>query len=193
MAARRRRALSGRGQRAALGCGPGFAARLKAVGGAHGIAPDCIEIELSESKDLAHYPGMNAIVSRLRGKGVNIAMNDFGTGYACLAALAPIDFGTVKVAKELLNDAPCCPNAGLVFSSVLDLLTRLKVAVVAEGVETPAQAQWLAQWPHVMAQGFFLARPAFGIGKVPGAQLADAVTRHRMRRHEHRMRFVDAA
>jgi EAL domain-containing protein (putative c-di-GMP-specific phosphodiesterase class I) len=101
----------------------------------------------------------------------------------------------VKIAKELLAEAPRCPNACLVFSSVLALLTRLKVAIVVEGVETAAQAQWLAQWPHVLAQGFFLARPAFGIDNVPGARIGRAMTRRRTtRRDESRsMRLADAA
>jgi EAL domain-containing protein (putative c-di-GMP-specific phosphodiesterase class I) len=170
----------------------GFVEHMDAVCAAHDITADCIELELSESEDLARFPSMGKLVQRLMARGVNVAMDDFGTGYACLAALGPIGFGTVKIAKELLADAPSCPNASLVFSSVLALLTRLKVAIVVEGVETPAQAQWLAQWPQVLAQGFFLARPAFGIAKVPGARLADRAS------HAHRalhggMRLADAA
>ncbi len=123
------------------------------------MTPDCIEIELSESEDLARFPGIGKLVQQLRRKGVNIVMDDFGTGYTYLAALGPVGFNTVKIAKELFADTADSANARMVFSSVLDLLTRLKVAVVVEGVEMPAQAQW----PHVLAQGFFLARPTFGI------------------------------
>ena len=174
---------------------PGFAERMESICRSHGITPDCIELELSESEDLARFPSMEKVVRRFKSKGVSIAMDDFGTGYACLSALGPIDFGTVKIAKELLSEAPRSPNACMVFSSVLALLTRLKVAIVVEGVETSAQAQWLTQWPHVLAQGFFLARPAFGIDKVPGAQPARAISRRRPpRRVGHRgMRFADAA
>jgi EAL domain-containing protein (putative c-di-GMP-specific phosphodiesterase class I) len=174
---------------------PGFAERMEDICHAHGITPDCIELELSESEDLARYPGMQKLVRRFRDKGVNIAMDDFGTGYACLSALGPIEFGTVKVAKELLSEAPRCPNACTVFSSVLALLTRLKVSIVVEGVETASQAQWLAQWPHVLAQGFFLARPVLGIDKVPGVRHNNVVVRHRaMQRVGHRgMRIADAA
>ena len=174
---------------------PGFAERMESICRAHGIEPDSIELELSESEDLARFPNMQKVVRRFRNKGVSIAMDDFGTGYACLASLGPIDFGTVKIAKELLSEAPCSPNACMVFSSVLALLTRLKVSIVVEGVETPAQAQWLAQWPHVLAQGFFLARPAFGMDNVPGVRLTNAIGRRRSSRREgHRgMRFADAA
>ncbi|SAK88243.1 diguanylate cyclase/phosphodiesterase with PAS/PAC sensor(s) [Caballeronia ptereochthonis] len=174
---------------------PGFAERMESICRAHGITPDCLELELSESEDLARFPGMQNVVRRFRGKGVSIAMDDFGTGYACLGALGPIDFDTVKIAKELLSEAPRSPNACMVFSSVLALLTRLKVAIVVEGVETRAQAQWLAQWPHVLAQGFFLARPAFGMDNVPGVRLAKAISRRgTSRRDGHRgMRFADAA
>ncbi|MFM0138410.1 EAL domain-containing protein [Caballeronia grimmiae] len=147
-----------------------FSDRLQTVCDAHGIPPDLIEIELSESQDLARFPCMSRVVQRLRDCGVNVAMDDFGTGFACLAALGPIDFGTVKIAKELLSEAPRCPNARTVFSSVLALLTRLDVKIVVEGVETLAQAQWLAQWPHVLAQGFYLARPVFGMDNVPGVR-----------------------
>jgi EAL domain-containing protein (putative c-di-GMP-specific phosphodiesterase class I) len=179
-----------------LAAAPGFTERMEAVCKLHGITPDRIELELSESEDLSRFPSMKNLVQRFRNKGVNIAMDDFGTGYACLAALGPIDFGTVKIAKELLAEAPCNANAGMVFSSVLALLSRLKVSVVVEGVETPAQAQWLAQWPNVMAQGFFLARPAFGMDNVPGARRASAIARRRPHRHEHHragIRLADAA
>jgi EAL domain-containing protein (putative c-di-GMP-specific phosphodiesterase class I) len=177
---------------------PGFTERMASICEAHGIAMDCIELELSESEDLARFPSINTLVQRLRDTGVNIAMDDFGTGYACLAALGQIGFGTVKIAKELLREAPRCPNAGMVFSSMLSLMTQLRMAVVVEGVETPAQAQWLAQWPHVMAQGFFLARPAFGIAKVPGVKRINTMMRRRTRRQEHHhqpaaMRLADAA
>jgi EAL domain-containing protein (putative c-di-GMP-specific phosphodiesterase class I) len=174
---------------------PGFAERMEEICGAHGLTPDCIELELLESEDLARMPTMSKVVRRLKNKGVSVAMDDFGTGYSCLAALGPIDFGTVKIAKELLAEAPRCPSACLVFSSVLGMLTRLKVAIVVEGVETAAQAQWIAQWPHVFAQGFFLARPAFGIDNVPGARPASAMAEHRTSRREgpRNVRFADAA
>jgi EAL domain-containing protein (putative c-di-GMP-specific phosphodiesterase class I) len=168
---------------------PGFAERMESICAAHGVTPDCIELELSESEDLADFPAIGNLVQRLKEKGVNVAMDDFGTGYACLAALGPVGFGTVKIAKELLAQAPHCPNASLVFSSMLALLTRLHVAVVVEGVETAAQAHWLAQWPHVLAQGFHLARPAFGIARVPGAQLSHQRRPHRVPR----IPFADAA
>jgi EAL domain-containing protein (putative c-di-GMP-specific phosphodiesterase class I) len=173
---------------------PAFADSVQAVCDAHGISADCIEIELSESEDLMRFPSLPALVRKLRDKGVNIAMDDFGTGYACLAALGPIEFGTVKIAKELLADTPRCQNACSVFSSVLALLERLKVSVVVEGVETAAQAQWLAQWPNVLAQGFFLARPAFGIDKVPGARI-DSKRRASLRgqREHHAVRLANAA
>ncbi|KXU92448.1 diguanylate phosphodiesterase [Caballeronia megalochromosomata] len=174
---------------------PGFTERLESICRAHGVSPDCIELELLESEDLSRVPSMPKVVRHLKDKGVSVAMDDFGTGYSCLAALGPIDFGTVKIAKELLADAPRCPNARMVFASVLALLTRLKVAIVIEGVETAAQAQWIAQWPHVLAQGFFLARPAFGIDNVPGARIGRAMTRRTpARRDEPRtIRLADAA
>jgi EAL domain-containing protein (putative c-di-GMP-specific phosphodiesterase class I) len=171
---------------------PGFAEHMEAICAAHGVAPDCIELELSESEDLARFPGIGKLVQRLRNKGINIAMDDFGTGYACLAALGPVGFGTVKIAKELLADAAGNETTSTVFSSILDLLTRLKVGIVVEGVETPAQAQWLAQWPHVMAQGFFLARPIFGMEHVPGARRSRIQARTH-ERHAHRIRLADAA
>lgn len=167
---------------------PGFADSVQAVCDAHGLGADCIEIELSESEDLMRFPSMPALVQRFRDKGVNIAMDDFSTGYACLAALGPIDFGTVKIAKELLADTPRCPSACMVFSSVLALLERLQVSVVVEGVETPAQAQW----PNVLAQGFFLARRAFGIDKVPGARISKARRASANRAH-HGIRLANAA
>lgn len=160
---------------------PGFAQRLQDVCRVHGIEPRCLEIELSEGQDLARFPDLPKVVKLLRMHGVGVAMDDFGTGYACLAALCPTGFSTVKVAKELLSAVPACPNACAVVSAVVALMTQLCMTVVVEGVETAAQAQWLAQWPQLLAQGFFLARPSFGIESVPGARTFALDDAHRMR------------
>ncbi|WP_245254530.1 EAL domain-containing protein [Paraburkholderia sp. LEh10] len=144
-----------------------FPATVMQIAQLHGVAPELLELELVETEDAARLLAAPLLTRPLRGAGVRLAIDDFGTGYSSLALLSTIDVDTVKVAREMLNRVPGCPRACAVVACVLSMLECLDVAVVVEGVETRALAQWLAQWPKVLAQGFFYARPTFDYASVP--------------------------
>lgn len=126
-----------------------------------------IQIELAESEDTMRVLGSRVIARELRRKGISIAVDDFGTGYSSLAMLSAMDIDVVKIAKELIDAVPTCPRACAVASAMLNLLEKLELNVVVEGVETDAQAKWLAQWDNLRIQGFYYSRPAFGLANVP--------------------------
>ncbi|SIT50421.1 EAL domain-containing protein [Paraburkholderia piptadeniae] len=144
-----------------------FPATVVQIARLHGVEPDLLELELVETEDAARLLAARTLTRPLREAGMRLAIDDFGTGYSSLALLSTIDVDTVKVAREVLKSVPGCPRASAVASGVLSMLERLDVTVVAEGVETQALAQWLAQWPKVLAQGFFYARPTFDYASVP--------------------------
>ncbi|SDI36219.1 EAL domain, c-di-GMP-specific phosphodiesterase class I (or its enzymatically inactive variant) [Paraburkholderia steynii] len=144
-----------------------FPATVMQIARLHGVEPDLLELELVETEDSTRLLAAPPLTKPLREAGMRLAIDDFGTGYSSLALLSTIDVDTVKVAREMLDGVPDCPRASAVASGVLSMLERLNVAVVVEGVETRALARWLAQWPKVLAQGFFYARPTFEYADVP--------------------------
>jgi len=149
-----------------------FAQRLEQSARSHGVAPGLFQVELSEAEDATKILASKGLMGALREIGVRIAIDDFGTGYSSLAMLSALDVDVVKLAKEMLVPVPDTPRACEVVSAILNLLEKLAVTVVVEGVETAAQAQWLARWPNVLAQGFYYARPMFGMSNIPGCKRA---------------------
>jgi EAL domain-containing protein (putative c-di-GMP-specific phosphodiesterase class I) len=125
-----------------------FPATVMQIARLHGVEPDLLELELVETEDATRLLAAPPLTKPF-------------------ALLSTIDVDTVKVAREMLDGVPDCPRASAVASGVLSMLERLNVAVVVEGVETRALARWLAQWPKVLAQGFFYARPTFEYADVP--------------------------
>jgi len=149
-----------------------FAQRLEHCARSHGVVPGLLQVELSEAEDATKILASKGLMDELREIGVRIAIDDFGTGYSSLAMLSALDVDVVKLAKELLVPVPDNPRACEVASAILNLLEKLAMTVVVEGVETAAQAQWLARWPNVLAQGFYYARPIFGLSNIPECKRA---------------------
>ncbi|HTJ93174.1 MAG TPA: EAL domain-containing protein [Pararobbsia sp.] len=141
---------------------PSFAAHLRRVFDQSGADPSLIEIELSESEDATLFLASPAKTRALRNTGIKLALDDFGTGYSSLSTLSIMDFDTVKIARELLVAVPESPRACAVMAGVLNMLEQMAVRIVVEGVETRAQARWLAQWPNVFVQGYLWGKPRLG-------------------------------
>lgn len=151
-----------------------FASTVMQITRLHRVAPELLEIELVETEDAARLLAAPPLTRPLRDAGMRLAIDDFGTGYSSLALLSTFDVDTVKLARELLGTVPACPRASKVMAGVLSLLAQLDVTVVVEGVETEAAAKWLAQWPKLLVQGFFYARPTFDFANVPGQERCTA-------------------
>jgi EAL domain-containing protein (putative c-di-GMP-specific phosphodiesterase class I) len=105
----------------------------------------------------------------LRELGLKVAIDDFGAGHSSLARLRELPVDVLKVDRSFLADVPTDPNAGAMLTAVLRLAEALGMDAVAEGVETPAQRQFLVAEGWRLAQGFALGRP------VPAAELGRAV------------------
>ena len=149
-----------------------FTQHVERIARSDGITPGLLQIELSEAEDATRVLASKGLMAGLRELGVQIAIDDFGTGYSSLAMLSAMNIDIVKLAKELLVEVPVCPRACAVVSATLNLLQTLRLTVVVEGVETESQAKWLAQWPHVLTQGFYFGRPTFGLANLPGCKRA---------------------
>jgi len=99
------------------------------------------------------------LLHELRGLGVGIAMDDFGTGWSSLAHLWRFPFGKLKVDRAFLRGVPDDPKAQAVVATILGLGRTLDMTVVAEGVETEAQAAWLRAQGCPQGQGWLFGRP----------------------------------
>jgi len=123
------------------------------------LAPECLEIEITESSAI-HSPETAAHTLReLKALGVRIALDDFGTGYSSLAYLKRFAIDTLKIDRSLTAEITRDPGDAAVASAVIALAHTLKLRVVAEGVETEDQLSFLAARRCDRAQGFLLGAP----------------------------------
>jgi EAL domain-containing protein (putative c-di-GMP-specific phosphodiesterase class I) len=133
----------------------------------HGIDPTLLEFELVATEDASTLLSTQEFTRSLRQLGVRLALNDFGSGYSPLAMLGTVQIDTVKLARGFLTRVPASPRDCVVMTGLLDMLDKLEMRVVVEGVESEAQLRWLRQRPKVYVQGYHVARPQ--------ARLADAL------------------
>jgi len=123
------------------------------------IAPGSIEIELTESV-LMEVSGQHAeTLQRLRQLGVRIAIDDFGTGYSSLNYLTSYPVNRLKIAQELVFGVDTDLRHATVVRAAIRLARDLGIELIAEGVETGAQAKFLASAGCGHAQGFHFSRP----------------------------------
>jgi diguanylate cyclase (GGDEF)-like protein len=123
----------------------------------HGIPPELLELELTESVFADETAG-EALV-RLAQIGVHLALDDFGTGYSSLNYLRQYPIGTVKIDRAFLEEVPQNPQSATLVETIVVMSHALGKRVVAEGIEAVEQLEFLKERHCDVAQGFYLARP----------------------------------
>jgi diguanylate cyclase (GGDEF)-like protein len=145
-----------------------------------GISPARLELEITEGVLMRDTKETLATLQRLRDMGVKLAMDDFGTGYSSLGYLQKFRFDKIKIDRGFTSRLGKDPNAGAIVGAVVGLTGALGIRVVAEGVETSAQADELRAYGCSEGQGFLFSRPVPGavldvlVGKEPGTPLKQA-------------------
>ncbi|MEJ1159886.1 bifunctional diguanylate cyclase/phosphodiesterase [Prosthecomicrobium sp. N25] len=152
--------------------------RLLAALRDHDIAPDRVRIEITEN----HLFGSNLdettrTLERLAGDGLRFSLDDFGTGHASLTHLKMLPVTEIKIDRSFVCDIEARPESRTIVESIVGLCHGLGKVVVAEGIETPAQLQILADLGCDFAQGYHIARPAVA-ESIPGLLLG--LTHRRM-------------
>ena len=122
-----------------------------------GLAPERLELELTESVLMEDVDGAIAFMRAVRALGVRLAIDDFGTGYSSLAYLQCFPINQLKVDRSFVQ---LLPHSGeTIIQAVLALARGFGLTVVAEGVEEQAQLDWLREAGCDIAQGYLLGKP----------------------------------
>ena len=140
---------------------PNLAERIRATLDVVGLAPELLEVEVTESAYMereadAPHPG----VEEVRRLGVRVAIDDFGTGWSSLSYLKWLPFDLLKIDRSFVRNLGADPRDEAIIAMIVTLARQLAKGVVAEGVESERQLQTLRRLGCQEAQGFLLGRPA---------------------------------
>ncbi|MBA5635486.1 EAL domain-containing protein [Duganella sp. LX20W] len=124
-----------------------------------GIPPACLGLEITEGTVMGDPDKAVAALKRLKDIGVSISLDDFGTGYSSLGYLKRFPIDVLKIDKSFVDDVTTNPNDAAIALSVISLAHNLNLRVIAEGVETREQVDFLAQRGCDEMQGYYFSRP----------------------------------
>jgi EAL domain-containing protein (putative c-di-GMP-specific phosphodiesterase class I)/CheY-like chemotaxis protein len=123
------------------------------------LAPQYLELELTESASMADPENTIPLIRRLKEMGVTFAIDDFGTGYSNMACLKGFPADKLKLDVSFVREITTEPESLAISNAVLTMAQCLQLKVVAEGVETQGQLALLAAYGCDQMQGFFFSRP----------------------------------
>jgi diguanylate cyclase (GGDEF)-like protein len=124
-----------------------------------GIAAGSLSIEITESALMAKRTEADTALRELKALGVPIAIDDFGTGYSSLAYLKHFPIDTLKIDISFIRDLTSSADGAAIAVAIIDMARSLKMQVIAEGVETAAQLEWLRAHACDEIQGFLYSHP----------------------------------
>ena len=124
-----------------------------------GVAPDLIELELTETLLMGDAEEAVQTLRMLKSLGVRLAIDDFGTGYSSLAYLRRFPLDSLKIDRAFIRDVASKADDAVIVQTIISLAHGLKLKVVAEGVETAAQLDFLSNRGCDEIQGYYFARP----------------------------------
>jgi diguanylate cyclase (GGDEF)-like protein len=123
------------------------------------VSPRQIELEVTESAAMTDPAGVSELLGRCRELGLLIALDDFGTHYSSLTYLRQLPIDTIKVDQSFVKELPFSEEDGQIVRALISLGHGLGRSIVAEGVETREQFNWLNKASCDLVQGYFIAKP----------------------------------
>ncbi len=139
------------------------------------LAPELLELELTEGLLLEATDSTRSQLNELKQLGLTLAMDDFGTGYSSLSYLKKFPIDVIKIDRSFIKDIPENEDDMEITSAVIAMAHNLKLKVVAEGVETPAQLTFLRRQNCDIGQGYLFDRP------ISGRDLVESLKRYSRR------------
>lgn len=124
-----------------------------------GLAPEFLELELTEGVMLVLSDEVRSTLMALRDMGVRLVIDDFGTGYSSLSYLRELRFHLLKIDRSFVRNIPASPSDTQIASTILLMAQGLGLQVVAEGIETEQQYQFLRTHGCEYGQGYFFGHP----------------------------------
>jgi len=124
-----------------------------------GLPGNLLQIELTESATLIGIERAAATMQRLKDLGMNVVMDDFGSGYSSLSYLPKFPFDALKIDRSFVSELPASDETRALVQSILTLGHNLGMKIIVEGIENQAQLQLMRQLGGDEAQGFLLGRP----------------------------------
>jgi FOG: EAL domain len=125
----------------------------------HDVDPTLLEFELTESTLMSHAENSVAILHRLKALGIRISTDDFGTGFSNLAYLKRFPIDTIKIDRIFISDVDIDASDAAITVAIIAMAHSLKLRVVAEGVETREQLEFLRAQHCDEIQGFYFSKP----------------------------------
>ncbi|MCB1640408.1 MAG: EAL domain-containing protein, partial [Xanthomonadales bacterium] len=138
---------------------PDFADLVKQEMDRAGLQPGRFKLEITESLTL-DFDRVSSLMARCRELGIGVALDDFGTGHSNLSRLHTLQFDTVKLDQSFVRQMLSDPRCAELVKAIVQMVTALGAEVVAEGVETPEQAAFLASIGCRYLQGYLIGKPA---------------------------------
>ena len=124
-----------------------------------GLSPKYLELEVTESSIIQDERFAAGMLSRLKSMGINILIDDFGTGFSSLASLKRLPIDALKIDKSFVREATSDPDDAALVMAIITLAHNLRLKVVAEGVETEDQLRFLQLLRCDEIQGYFFSKP----------------------------------
>ena len=131
---------------------------LKAIS-KHDIAPDLLELELTESSLMSNAEETIAVLRNLKALGIQISIDDFGTGYSSLAYLKRFPIDKLKIDIAFVREVTSNPDDAAIVLAIISMAHSMKLEVIAEGVENDAQLAYLRRHGCDEMQGYYFSRP----------------------------------
>ncbi len=124
-----------------------------------GMDPRFLDLEVTESTAMKNVEAANYMMKRLVGLGVHLVIDDLGTGYSSLSYLKTFPIHALKIDRSFMQDVVTDPNDAAIVTAIISMSKGLKLKVVAEGVETTAQLEFLRSLGCDEAQGYLFGKP----------------------------------
>lgn len=126
---------------------------------AAGVLPEQIEVEITESVAMRTFDTVCEKLRALRAMGVEVAIDDFGTGFSSLSYLRLLPADRLKIDRSFVLEIGEVSDQQMIAEAVIQIAARVGMQVIAEGVETQQQADWILGHGCRQAQGYLFAKP----------------------------------
>ena len=133
--------------------------KLSSIASNHGVKPNQIELEVTESRLMENLTTCLDVLTRLRLKGFGLSIDDFGTGYSSMAQLNQVPFTELKIDRAFVQGARVDPAALAILEASVELAKKLDMTVVAEGVEDKFECEMVTRLGCDLIQGYYIAKP----------------------------------